>query len=117
MGPVRLPRALELWLPVVAWAAVIFVVSSIPSLNSGLGTLDTVLRKAAHMCEYALLAALLLRALEDELLAFFGALLYAATDELHQTFVRGRHGTPRDLIYDATGALLGLLVYQRERAR
>jgi len=40
------------WLPVLVWAGVIFAFSSIPSLNSGLGTWDYVLRKGAHTTEY-----------------------------------------------------------------
>jgi len=106
----RLPRALNLWLPVILWAALIFALSSIPSLDSGLGSWDLVLRKLAHAAEYALLAALLLRALTRSWLAFLGALAYAASDELHQHFVRGRTGTPRDVAIDAAGALIGLAV-------
>ena len=56
-------RVLTVWLPVLAWAAVIFAFSSIPSLSSGLGVWDTVLRKGAHITEYAVLGALLYRAL------------------------------------------------------
>ena len=104
----RLPRALNLWLPVVVWAAVIFALSSIPSLSSGLGSWDLVLRKLAHAAEYALLAALLLRALARPWLAFLFALAYAVSDEFHQHFVRGRTGTPRDVAVDAAGALIGL---------
>ncbi len=104
----RLPRALNLWLPVVVWAAVIFALSSIPSLSSGLGSWDLVLRKLAHAAEYALLAALLLRALARPWLAFLFALAYAVSDEFHQHFVRGRSGTPRDVAVDAAGALIGL---------
>ncbi len=113
----RIPRSLNLWLPVVVWAAVIFTLSSIPSLSSGLGSWDLVLRKLAHAAEYALLAALLLRALARPWLAFFVALAYAASDELHQHFVRGRAGTPRDVAIDAVGALLGLLVFAFGRRR
>ena len=94
-------RAVSLWLPVAAWAAVIFALSSIPHLSSGLGTWDYVLRKGAHMTEYAILGALLLRALGREVPAFLAAVAYAATDELHQHFVRGRHGTPVDIAFDA----------------
>jgi len=104
----RLPRVVSLWLPIVLWAAVIFALSSIPSLNSGLGIWDLILRKLAHAAEYALLAALLLRALARPWLAFLFALAYAASDELHQHFVRGRTGTPRDVAIDAAGALIGL---------
>jgi VanZ family protein len=56
-------RALSVWLPVIVWAAVIFTFSSIPGLSTGLGGWDTLLRKGAHMTEYAILGALLLRAL------------------------------------------------------
>src|SRR5512132_1913688 len=89
-------RALTLWLPVVVWAAVIFTFSSIPSLSTGLGTWDTILRKAAHMTEYAILGALLLRALGRELPALFLGLACAVTDEIHQHFVEGRHASPLD---------------------
>jgi VanZ family protein len=108
MPPVQ--SKLSLWLPVVVWAGVIFAVSSIPSLSSGLGVWDTVLRKAAHMAEYAVLAALLWRALRSELVGLAAALAYAATDELHQAFVRGRHGSPVDVAIDGIGAAIGLLV-------
>jgi VanZ like family len=104
----RFPRVASLWLPVVLWAAVIFVLSSIPGLNSGLGNWDLVLRKLAHAAEYALLAALLLRALTRRWPAFLISLAYAASDELHQHFVRDRAGTPRDVAVDAVGALIGL---------
>src|SRR5919205_2608873 len=109
-------RVLTVWLPVLVWAAVIFAVSSIPSLSSGLGTWDTVLRKCAHVTEYAILGALLLRALGRELPAFLAAVAYAATDELHQHFVRGRHASPVDVAIDATGVLIGVIAWARLRA-
>lgn len=109
-------RFLRLWLPVVLWAAVIFAFSSIPSLGTGLGTWDLVLRKVAHMAEYAILAALLARALGRELAAFAAAVAYAITDEIHQTFVAGRAGKPLDVLIDAAGAVLGILVWRRLRS-
>ena len=109
------PRFLTIWLPVVVWAAVIFTFSSIPSLSSGLGTWDTVLRKGAHLTEYAILGALLYRALLREPLALAAGIAYAATDELHQHFVRGRHGSPVDVAIDAVGVSLGMLVWLRVR--
>jgi VanZ family protein len=105
-----MPRSLSLWLPVVAWAALIFGLSSIPSLSSGLGTWDTVLRKFAHGAEYAVLAALVWRALRNELAALVAAVAYAATDEVHQIFVRGRHGSPVDVAIDGIGAAIGLVL-------
>ena len=106
-------RLVLVWLPVVAWAAVIFAFSSIPSLGTGLGTWDTVLRKGAHLTEYAVLGALLLRALGREVPAFLAGVAYAATDELHQHFVAGRHASPIDLAIDAVGVTLGLLAWRR----
>ncbi len=110
-------RALCLWLPVVLWAAVIFALSSIPSLNSGLGVWDLILRKLAHVGEYALLSALLLRALARPWPALAIAVTYAASDELHQHFVRGRTGAPRDVAIDAAGALIGLIAFPYARRR
>ena len=43
-------------------------------------------------------------------MAWGAATLYAATDEFHQLFVPGRAGLPTDVLIDATGAALGLLV-------
>jgi VanZ family protein len=105
-------RALTLWLPVVLWAAVIFALSSIPSLGTGLGTWDLVLRKAAHMTEYAVLAFLLIRALGREASAVALGVLYAVSDELHQSFVRGRHASPVDVAIDTVGLLIGVLAWR-----
>jgi VanZ family protein len=110
-------RVLSVWLPVFAWAAVIFAFSSIPSLSSGLGVWDTVLRKGAHVTEYAILGVLLYRALAVEALALAIGIAYAATDELHQHFVRGRHSSPIDVGIDAVGVALGMLVWLRLRQR
>jgi VanZ family protein len=108
-------RAVSLWLPVVLWAGLIFGLSSIPSLSSGLGTWDLVLRKCAHLTEYAILGALLFRALGRELPAFLAAVAYAATDELHQHFVHGRHASPVDVAIDTAGVLLGIFAWARVR--
>jgi|SRR4249919_286536 len=107
-----LSRRFWLWAPVVLWAAVIFALSSVPSLSTGLGTWDTILRKGAHLTEYAILGILLMRALGRELPAFLVGLSYAVTDEIHQHFVRGRHASPFDVAFDATGLALGILLYQ-----
>ena len=106
-------RALSLWVPVVVWAAVIFAFSSIPSLSTGLGVWDTILRKGAHLTEYAILGALLLRALGRELPAFVAGMAYAATDEVHQHFVRGRHASPVDFLIDSLGLAVGILALRR----
>jgi VanZ family protein len=103
---------LTVWLPIVVWAALIFALSSIPSLGTGLGTWDTILRKCAHVTEYAVLAFLLRRALSTPW-AFAAAVGYAVTDEFHQTFVRGRHGAPRDVLIDSIGIVIGLVAARR----
>jgi VanZ family protein len=110
-------RLLTVWLPVVVWAAVIFTFSSIPSLSTGLGTWDTILRKGAHLAEYAVLGGLLYRALGREALALAVGIAYAATDELHQYFVRGRHASPVDVAIDAVGIAVGMLLWLRLRER
>jgi VanZ family protein len=98
---------------VLVWAAVIFAFSSIPSLSSGLGGWDYVLRKLAHMTEYAILALLLLRATGSFAWAFVLAVAYAATDEVHQVFVPGRHGSPLDVAIDAVGVTVALVAARR----
>jgi VanZ family protein len=112
-----LKRLLTVWLPVLIWAAVIFTFSSIPSLSTGLGTWDTILRKGAHLTEYAVLGGLLYRALGREPLALAVGIAYAATDELHQYFVRGRHASPVDVAIDAVGIAVGMLLWLRLRER
>ena len=105
------------WLPVLAWAAVIFAFSSVPSLSSGLGGWDLVLRKLAHVSEYAILGALLLRATGRPRLALGLAALYAVSDEVHQHFVEGRHAASVDVLIDTAGALAGVLAWRWLAAR
>ena len=105
------------WLPVVAWAAVIFAFSSVPDLGTGLGDWDLVLRKIAHTGEYAVLGALLARATGHAGVAFGLGLLYAVSDEIHQSFVPGRHGAPLDVAIDALGVAIGIALWHSVRAR
>ena len=112
--------AVSRFAPPLVLMGVIFFLSAQPDLNSGLGGWDTVLRKAAHMLEYALLWFLWWRALGygSKLPAVVIALAYAATDELHQHFVDGRVGSPVDWLIDATGIALAIaaIEYRRRRA-
>ena len=105
--------ALRLWAPVVVWAAVIFAFSAVPDLGTGLGTWDLVLRKIAHACEFAVLGALLLRALRDERAALAAGIAYAISDEVHQLFVPGRVGSPLDVAIDSAGVAVGVLLWRR----
>ena len=105
----------------LALMVVIYLLSAQPDLDSGLGTLDFILRKLAHMTEYALLTMLwawALRPLTRHSVpaAAVIALLYAVTDEFHQSFVEGRSGTMTDVTIDAIGVVIGLAVLRYHRA-
>ncbi len=114
------------WGTVLLWAALIFILSAQPSLGTNLGVWDYIMRKSAHMAEYAVFFLLLRRALSSHvregtatLLAVFIALGYAASDEWHQTFVPGRSGKVLDVGFDFAGIVLALAVsesYRRRRA-
>jgi VanZ family protein len=105
--------------PPVVLMAIIFFLSAQPDLNSGLGTWDTVLRKLAHMTEFGLLWFLWWRALGygNPVAALAIAVAYAISDEVHQSFVEGRHGSPWDVAIDVTGIGLTYLVVVLVRRR
>jgi VanZ family protein len=143
-------RFLRYWGPVLAWTVVIFTGSSdsssgkrtsriigpilhwlFPGFSPETVEIGVVLvRKCAHLMEYAILAALAWRALERPMRgearpwsrrhacgAFLIAGLYAISDEFHQTFVANRQGSAWDVLVDATGACLALLALWWLRAR
>jgi len=112
IGLVPAALALRLWLPPLLWAAVIFALSSVPDLGTGLGGWDLLLRKLAHVAEYTLLGALLSRALRADLPALAAGIAYAASDELHQHFVPGRRGAPLDVLIDSVGVAIGVLAWR-----
>jgi VanZ family protein len=81
------------------------------------------LRKAAHVTEYAVLALLMLRAIRIATegpaplwswrlagLALVGSALYATMDELHQLLVATRGPSMHDVLIDTCGAALGLVI-------
>jgi VanZ family protein len=110
----------DLWLPPVALMGLIFFLSAQPDLSSGLGAWDVLLRKLAHASVYAVLFLLWWRALRDTApetrgvaAAWLIAIAYSATDEWHQTFVTGRHGSPLDVLIDAGGASAAALWVMR----
>jgi hypothetical protein len=104
-------QRLDPWLPPILLMVVIFGFSAQSNLNSGLGTIDLIGRKIVHMSEYALLCFLWWRAL------LVVAIAYAATDEYHQHFVSGRHGTPVDVGIDAVGAGIAAFLIHRRHSR
>ena len=137
----RARRFVRYWLPAIVWMAVIFLGSTdmlsaahtsrflVPLLRwldpqislAALNAIQFGIRKLAHLTEYAILAALLWRALRGGTrwqvkisILFFGTwiacAIFAASDEFHQSFVPSRTSSPIDLMTDATGALLGLAI-------
>jgi len=99
--------------PPLALMALIFALSATPDLSSGLGTWDFVLRKIAHVAIFASLWLALARAADwrRPILAGVIAVVYAASDEIHQSFVQGRHGTPVDVAIDSVGIGLAALAW------
>jgi len=100
------------WSLVFIWACFIFFLSHQPDLKSNLpGNWDFILRKIAHITEYAILTFLLIRALSEHKLSnqqvliwsMFLAILYAVSDEYHQTFISLRQGAVRDILIDSLG--------------
>ncbi|MCG3205266.1 MAG: hypothetical protein KCHDKBKB_01985 [Elusimicrobia bacterium] len=114
---------ISLWAPVFLWASLIFYVSHIPGLQSGFEVWDTLLRKCAHVFEFAVLTFLLLRALgqtarfqsKKYLYVWSGllALLYAMSDEWHQSFVPGRGPSGWDVLIDSVGIALVLYIHAK----
>lgn len=82
-------------------------------------SMQLIIRKGAHMGEYALLAFFLCLHLncyaisrrQQALLATGITAGYAATDEFHQLFVPGRAGRFSDVCIDTLGGILGLLFW------
>ena len=111
-------KGMMLWAPVGVWCGVIFALSSIPHLRFfEHALLDFLFRKTGHMVEYAVLARLLARALSGSTFwpwkkifaaSLVLAALYSSTDEYHQRFVAGRHGSFRDVLIDTAGAWMAL---------
>ncbi len=106
------------FLPPLALMGVIFLLSAQPDLSTGLGLWDLILRKMAHMGSYALLTFLWWRALVRHtrhplVIAVAISLLYAISDEWHQSFIEGRNGSPVDVGIDAVGIGAAALAINR----
>lgn len=114
---------LKAYFPAAAWALTIFLLSSQGSLPGfDISTIDYIFKKSAHMFVYGVLYYLLWRAVQKThpapeasqstihwLLPLGMTLLYAISDELHQSFVPYRYGTMRDVGYDMLGASIVFL--------
>jgi VanZ family protein len=106
------------WLPAAAWMAVIFAASSRPLPPQAEAVPDWF----SHGLAWGLLAFLVARALEPTRLprqvgiTLAVAIGYGVIDEIHQSFVPGRVSDPLDVLKDAIGSLLGLIVRLRTSA-
>jgi len=134
-------RFLKYWLPVLAWLGLIFLGSTdvlsaehtsrflVPFLRwldpqitlATLNLVQTTIRKLGHLTEYAILAALLWRAMRSGAawtlkapILFAAALvacaIFAVSDEFHQSFVPSRTPSFHDVMIDICGALVGLAI-------
>ena len=110
-------RRLWVWGPAVLVMGAIFYASSIPDLSEIPGGVSD---KTAHFAAYALLGAMVFRALSTARVSFatlgaaVSALLissfYGVTDEFHQHFVHGRMPDVNDWIADSLGAAAAVLL-------
>jgi VanZ family protein len=106
---------LACWLAVVLWMGMIFALSAQSRLPSAPQPwLDVLVKKGGHFAVYAVLAALIWRAFEWRSRAWSWAwllaVIYAISDEWHQSFVAGRHPQATDVLIDACGAATALLI-------
>ncbi len=112
-----------LWgLLALTWMGFIFWLSAQPDLpHAPEPWLDTVVKKTGHAVLYGVLAWFYLGALRGDgplsarvrFLAFGLAVLYAVTDEVHQSFVPGRTPSPWDVVIDGIGAALTSILSRR----
>lgn len=79
--------------------------------------LQFVVRKAAHMTEFASLGVLLCAfaftfgpKFKSFFLSYIFGVFYAVTDEFHQLFVEGRSCQLSDVLIDSVGVFLGMAV-------
>ena len=101
----------------------IFFLSGQPGDGEDKALWEVLLRKLAHVTEYALLTLATWRAARGlrpswsptAHLAFAAAvsLVYAGTDEWHQTFIEERNGTPVDVLIDSIGIAIACAVADR----
>ncbi len=127
----RLMTFIRRYLPVILWSAVIFLFSSCETPPSPQDTLlNLLLKKTAHLIEYAILYLLTFHSfnprpqrnnqqltINNYLYPLIFTILYAVSDEIHQSFVSGRHGRAADILIDAAGALIVLLKIKVSNSR
>jgi len=124
-NPSLLGTFLRYWLPVLAYVTLIFALSSIANLRPPVDWPNA--DKLAHATEYTLLGLLLARAFDGAQVAGsrFACLMLAVIlgfatgigDELYQVHVPGRISSPYDFLADATGIVIGQILYAFAAAR
>lgn len=80
---------------------------------------ELIVRKAAHMSEYALLTLTLIYGFYKNhypiqkimIYSLIGTFLYACSDEMHQLFIGGRAGQFTDVLIDTCGGCLTIIFY------
>ena len=131
---------LKSWLPVVLWMMLMFAASTdllssehtsrylVPFLRwlkpdisaATIAQIHFLIRKSAHVTEYAILTVLLWRAFRfhrrdarnvwpQGAIALAVAIIFAATDEYHQAYVPTRGSSASDVMIDSCGAAFGLV--------
>ena len=122
-------RTLSAWAPVLLWAALILSAANdrfSDTQTSGwlehfFGRLppevNVLLRKGAHVAEYAVLALLTWRARRTLVTPLLIAWIVACADETLQAMTATRTGTVVDVVWDMTGAILALTLWPPARAR
>lgn len=102
------------WIPAILIMALIYLASATPSAKMpNYGFWDTLVKKSGHMTGYGLLASALWYAQNFDQkkgwLAWVLAVVYALSDEFHQSFTPGRTPSLVDVfIFDGGGAAIGL---------
>ena len=106
-------KLVRFWLPVFLWMAVIFLFSSRQKIAlTDSYVVSFIFFKSLHLIEYAFLYIVTFRAVKNTLsirnswmwlVPFVITVLFAITDEAHQTFVPTREGKLRDVIIDILG--------------
>lgn len=80
---------------------------------------EFIVKKAAHMSEYALLTLTLIYGFYKNhypiqkimIYSLIGTFLYACSDEMHQLFIGGRAGQFTDVLIDTCGGCLTIIFY------
>ena len=111
---------LRKWLPSLLAMGLIFWFSSQPSSNlPSFDWADTAIKKGGHMLGYAMLAWTYWYGLDFRIerrwLVWLFAILYAVTDEYHQSFVIGRFPSAWDIfVFDNIGILIALNIARKQ---